>query len=325
MAWSQASEEDSACAATKGVRGVHSFAIVCDSSHDLPPEFLEKLRLTVVPYTINFGTGSSVDEGAVALDELADLLDRYEKGRGYPTTAAPAPSRFFEAFTSHIREGVSQILVVTISSKLSATHEAAVQAAALAEQAYPGSQIEVLDSRTVSTAEGMLVLEAARSRDLGHSLQQTKHLVEDLRDRVRILAALETTKYLMKSGRAHRLQHLLSTALQIRPIITSSDGAMALYGRVRGRMERAIDRMVDEVHRTYRSGPVAVVEGIAPDLREMLAGKLSQRLGLNRDQILQAKTTSTFMIHLGRRVVGVVWQQEREPGRPAAGAAGPIG
>jgi DegV family protein with EDD domain len=303
------------------VRGVHSFAIICDSSHDLPQEFIQKLRLTVVPYTINFGTGSSVDEGAVALDELAELLDRYEKGRGYPTTAAPAPSRFYEAFTSYIRQGVTQILVVTISSKLSATHQAAVQAAELVEQEYPGSQIDVLDSRTVSTAEGMLVLEAARSRDLGHSFQATRHLLEDLRDRVRILAALETTKYLMKSGRAHRLQHLLSTTLQIRPIITSSDGAMALYGRVRGRMERAVDRMVDEVHRTYRSGIVSVVEGIAPDLKDMLVGKLCQRLGLNRGQILETKTTSTFMIHLGRRVVGVVWRQEPGPGGPAGRAA----
>ena len=309
----RAVEMEFACATTKGVRGVHSFAIVCDSSHDLPPEFIEKLGLTVVPYTINFGTGSGVDEGAMALEELAELLDRYEKGRGYPTTAAPAPSRFYEAFTSHIKQGLSQILVVTISSKLSKTHEAAVKAAELVEQEYPGSQIEVVDSLNVSVAEGMLVLEAARSRDLGHSLQDAKRLVEDLRGRVRILAALETTRYLMKSGRAHRFQHLLSTALQIRPIITASDGAMALYGRVHGRMEKAIDRMVDEVGRTYRSGTLSVVEGIAPDLREMLLGKLCQRLGLNRGQILETKTTSTFMIHLGRRVVGVVWQQEPVP------------
>jgi DegV family protein with EDD domain len=302
-----------ACAAKKGVRGVHSFAIVCDSSHDLPPEFIEKLRLTVVPYKINFGAGSSLDEGAMALEELAELLDRYEKGRGYPTTAAPAPWRFYEAFTSHIKQGLSQILVVTISSKLSKTHEAAVQAAELVQQEYPASQIEVVDSLTVSTAEGMLVLEAARSRDMGHPLQEAKLLVEDLRDRVRILAALETTKYLMKSGRAHRFQHLLSTALQIRPIITASDGAMALHSRVRGRMERAIDRMVDEVQRTYRSGTVSVVEGIAPDLKDMLVGKLCQRLGLNREQILETKTTSTFMIHLGRRVVGVVWEQAPGP------------
>lgn len=293
---------------------MHSFAIVCDSSHDLPPDSAEKLGLTVVPYTIHFGIGSSVDEGVMALDELAELLDRYEKGAGYPTTAAPAPSRFYEAFMTHIRQGISQILVVTISSKLSATHEAAVQAAEVAKQEHPGSQIEVLDSRTVSTAEGMLVLEAARSRDLGHSFQEAKRVVEDLRDRVRILAALETTKYLMKSGRAHRFQHLLSAALQIRPIITASDGAMALYGRVRGQMERAIDRMVDEVQRTYRSGTLSVVEGIAPDLKEMLVGKLCQRLGLNREQILETKTTSTFMVHLGRRVVGVIWQQEPEFG-----------
>jgi fatty acid-binding protein DegV len=127
---------------------------------------------------------------------------------------------------------------------------------------------------------------------------------------VRILAALETTKYLMKSGRAHALQHLLSSALHIRPIITARDGSMALYSRVRGRMERAIDRMVDEVQRTYESGVVWVVEGIAPDLKEMLIRRLCERVGLNREQILESKTTSTFMVHLGKRVVGIVWEQE---------------
>lgn len=180
----------------------------------------------------------------------------------------------------------------------------------MVKEEYPDSVIEVVDSLTVSMAEGMLVLEAASARDLGHPLLKAKGLVEEMRSRVRILAALETTKYLMKSGRAHALQHLLSSALHIRPIITARDGSMALYGRVRGRMERAIDRMVDEVQRTHKSGTVSVVEGIAPDLREMLVGKLSQRLGLKREQISETKTTSTFMVHLGKRVVGVVWEQE---------------
>jgi hypothetical protein len=68
--------------------------------------------------------------------------------------------------------------------------------------------------------------------------------------------------------------------------------------------------MVDEVQRTYKSGIVSVVEGMAPDLKEMLVGKLCQRLCLKREKILETKTTSTFMVHLGRRVVGVVWEQE---------------
>ena len=84
---------------------------------------------------------------------------------------------------------------------------------------------------------------------------------------------------------------------------------MALYSRVRGRIERAIDRMVDEVQRTYESGVVWVVEGIAPDLREMLISGLCERVGLNRGQILETRITSTFMVHLGRRVVGVVWEE----------------
>jgi DegV family protein with EDD domain len=297
----------------EGTRGVDSFAIVCDSSHDLPPDIARNLRLTVVPYTINFGADSSMDDGVMTVEEFAELLDRYEKGKGYPTTAAPAPSRFAEAFMSHVKQGLSRILTVTLSRKLSKTYDSAVEAADMVEEEYPDSEIEVVDSLSGSMGEGMLVLEAARVRDLGHPLQEAKHLVEEMRGRLRLLAALETTKYLMKSGRARPFQHLLSSALQIRPVITARDGAMALYSRVRGRMERAVDRMVDEVQRTYKSGVVSVVEGISPDLREMLVRKLCQRLGLNREQILETKIGSALLVHMGKRVVGVIWEQEPQP------------
>jgi fatty acid-binding protein DegV len=123
---------------------------------------------------------------------------------------------------------------------------------------------------------------------------------------------LETTKYLAKSGRARHFQYLLSNALQIRPIITARDGALALCARVRGRMERAVDRMVDEVQQTYKSGVVSVMDGMAPDLKEMFVHKLSQRLGINREQILETKMTSALLVHVGKRVVGVVWEQEPE-------------
>jgi DegV family protein with EDD domain len=297
----------------KGARSVDPFAIVSDSSHDLPPDITEKLRLTVVPYTINFGAESSMDDGVMTLEEFAELLDQYEKGKGYPTTAAPAPSRFAEAFVSHVKQGVSRILAITLSRKLSKTYDSAVEAVNLVEEEYPDSEIEVVDSLSGSMGEGMLVLEAARVRDLGRPLQEAKRLVEDMRARLRLLATLETTKYLMKSGRARPFQHLFSSALQIRPIITAREGAIGLYSRVRGRMERAIDRMVDEVQRTYKPGLVAVVEGIAPDLKEMLVGKLCQRLGLNREDILETKMTSALLVHLGKRTVGIVWEQDPEP------------
>jgi len=289
------------------------FAIVCDSTHDLPPDITQKLRLTVVPFTINFGTDSSLDDGVMTLEEFAELLDRYEKGKGYPTTAAPAPSRFAEAFMSHVKQGLSRILTITLSRKLSKTYDAAVEGAEMVEQEYPDSEIEVVDSLSGSMGEGMLVLEAARARDLGHPLQEAKHLVQEMRGRLRLLATLETTKYLLKSGRVRPFQHMLGSALQIKPIITTRDGAMALYSRMRGRMERAVDRMVDEVQRTYKSGVVSVVEGICPELREMLVGKLCERLGLNREQVLETRIGPALLVHMGRRVVGVIWEQEPQP------------
>jgi DegV family protein with EDD domain len=294
----------------EGTRSVDPFAIVCDSTHDLPPDITQKLRLTVVPFTINFGTDSSLDDGVMTLEDFAELLDQYERGKGYPTTAAPAPSRFAEAFMCHVKQGLSRILAITLSRKLSKTYDSAVQAADMVVEEYPESEIEIVDSLSGSMGEGALVLEAARARDLGHPLHEAKRLVEEMRGRLRLLAAVETTKYLVKSGRARPFQHMFSSALQIKPVITARDGAIALYARVRGRMERAVDRMVDEVQRTYRSGLVSVVEGIAPDLREMLVHKLSQRLGLNREQILETRIGPALLVHMGRRVVGVIWEQE---------------
>jgi DegV family protein with EDD domain len=301
------------CRQKEGARSVDPFAIVCDSTHDLPPDITKKLRLTVVPFTINFGTDSSLDDGVMTLEDFAELLDQYEKGKGYPTTAAPAPSRFAEAFMSHVKQGLSRILTITLSRKLSKTYDAAVEGAEMVEEEYPDSEIEVVDSLSGSMGEGALVLEAARVRDLGWPLHEAKHLVEEMRGRLRLLAAVETTKYLMKSGRARHFQYMLSSALQIRPIITARDGAMALYGRVRGRMERAVDRMVDEVQQTYKSGVVSVVEGICPELREMLVGKLCERLGLNREQVLETRIGPALLVHMGRRVVGVIWEQEPQP------------
>jgi DegV family protein with EDD domain len=289
------------------------FALVSDTGHSLPPKLVDTLRLAQVPLTINFGIEGRLDDGVLGSEEFAELLDRYEKDKGYPTTAAPPPARFADMFTRHIRQGLSRILTVTLSHKLSKTYDSAVQAARMVEQEYPESEIEVVDSLGPSMMEGMLIMEAARIRDLGQPLQEAKSRLEDLRSRLRILATFENTKYLVRSGRVHSFQHLLASALNIRPILTMRDGAVALYARMRGRMDNVLERIVDEVQRTYEAGPISVIEGIAPDLKEKLVTKLCQRLNLAREQILETKAGTTIMVHTGKRAVGVVWEQVTSP------------
>jgi DegV family protein with EDD domain len=301
-------------------RASEPFALVSDTGHSLPPQMVDNLRVAQVPFTINFGVEGSLDDGVMELEEFAELLDRYEKGKGYPTTAAPPPARFVDAFTGYIKQGLSRILTVTLSHKLSKTYDSAVQAADTVGQEYPGSEIEVVDSLGGSMVEGMLIMEAARARDLGRPLQEVKGRLEDMRERLRLMATFETTKYLLRSGRARSFQHLLASAFAIRPIITVRDGAAILYGRMRGRMDNALDRIVEEVQRTYKAGPISVIEGVAPDLKEKLVTKLCQRLNLAREQILETKVGPTFLVHTGKRAVGVVWEQatspQRKPQRP---------
>lgn len=289
------------------------FALVTDTGHNLPPDMVSNLRVAQVPITINFGVEGSLGDGAMGIEEFAELLDRYEKGKGYPTTAAPPPARFVDVFTGFVKQGLSRILTVTLSHKLSKTYDSAVQAADTVREEHPESEIEVVDSLGGSMLEGMLILEAACARDGGTPLQEVKRYLEDLRGRLRLIATFETTKYLLRSGRARSFQHLLASALSIRPIITVRDGAVILYGRMRGRMDNALDRMVEEVQRTYKAGPISVIEGIAPDLKEKLVAKLCQRLNLAREQILETRAGPTILVHTGKRAVGVVWEQSKPP------------
>ncbi len=246
------------------------FAIVSDTGHNIPAPVVHSLQLQQVPFTINFGVRGSVDDGILGLEEFAGLLDRYGKGAGYPTTAAPSPGRFAETFRRIIATGQSRILAITISSRLSKTYESALQGADLVREEHPEAEIEVADSQAGTMAEGFLVMEAAEARDNGLSLTQARRLIEELSTRLRFLATFETTKYLVKSGRARSIQHLLSSVLNIRPVISLRGGGIVLFDRVRGRMDKAIESIVQEVRKTRSLGRIAVIEGLAPDLKELL-------------------------------------------------------
>ena len=286
------------------------FAIVTDTGHNIPTAVVEGLQLREVPFTINFGVQGSVDDGVLAMEEFVDLLDRYEKGAGYPTTAAPSPGRFADAYRRCIAAGQARILAITISSGLSKTYEAALQGAELVREEHPEAEIEVADSQLGTMAEGFLVMEAAQARDSGLGLVQAKRLVEELSTRLRFLATFETTKYLLKSGRVRSVQHLLSSVLSIRPVISLRGGVVVLFGRVRGRMDKAIESIVDEVRKTRNLGRIAVIEGIAPDLKEKLIERLTRVVNVTREQIVESKIGPSFLVHTGKRAVGVVWEEK---------------
>ena len=284
--------------------------MVSDRGHNIPETVVQGLDVQEVPFTINFGVQGSVDDGVLKLEEFAGMLDRYGKGEGYPTTAAPSPGRFAEAFRRCIAAGQSRILAITISSALSKTYESALQGAELVREEHPEAEIEVADSQTGTMAEGFLVIESAKARDSGLSLAQAKRLVEELSTRLRFLATFETTKYLLKSGRVRSIQHLLSSVLSIRPIISLRGGAIILFDRVRGRMDKAIESIVEEVRKTRDLGRISVIEGMAPDLKEALIERLTRALNVSRGHGVEPNIGPFFLVRTGKRGGGVVWEEK---------------
>ncbi|MDX1449577.1 MAG: DegV family protein [Acidimicrobiia bacterium] len=228
--------------------------IVVDSSADLatdaPP-------VHVVPIGIRFGDETwSVPAG----DDDAWRLrfwHRLQTERHLPETVAPPSSAYAAAFREVSATGVDGIVVITPSSRLSASHEAAV----LAAESHPGPvPIRIIDSRTVSAAYGMIASTARSEAAAGASLDTV--IGETLAERGRhaTLIAMDTMENLRRGRRVRRGPELLATTLGLKPLLSVVDDTVTTAGPVRGR-ERALRRLLDRATALAPTSLVAVHSG----------------------------------------------------------------
>lgn len=208
--------------------------IVTDSVADLPPHILEKHNIGVIPCYVNYGGGSYADDGKE--------LDRHEfyatirEMKEFPTTAAPPPALAEELLHTFI-EGYDAAVVVNVAGKLSATYNnARLGAESL------GDRVVVLDSDTLSLAEGMQALLAAETAEATGDLEAVIDAVRRVRENQKLFAAFATMEFLRRSGRVNDLVATVGSLLQIKPIVDVYDGAVNPAARVRT-FKKAISRM----------------------------------------------------------------------------------
>lgn len=214
--------------------------IITDSSCDLSEDDCGQLGISVVPLEIRFGMQSFTDRVELS---TADFWKRCRTSDELPSTAAPSPGAFAEAYQRAADAGASEVVVITLSGDLSATIEAAQQAAS---QPPDGLTCHVVDSRTVSAGLGLLVIVAAELAAAGADGSQIADAVRAAAQRVRVHAALDTLENLRKGGRIGAAQSLLGSVLSIKPLITVTDGRVEPAGKQRTR-SRALAHLVDLV------------------------------------------------------------------------------
>lgn len=201
--------------------------IVTDSTADLLPSRAQELGVEVLPLSVNFAQASYQDGVELSPEEFYEKLAQAE---ALPTTSQINPDRFVEVFEKHLANG-DQVLGIFLSSDLSGTYQSAV----IARDMVDSGDVKVIDSRTVTFALGLVVEEACRLRDQGLGLEELAGQVTALTGRVRILAVVDTLKYLKMGGRISATTAVVGGLLGISPIIAVEKGKVESAGKARGR------------------------------------------------------------------------------------------
>jgi DegV family protein with EDD domain len=271
--------------------------IVTDSACDLSDELLSEHAVEVVPLTIRFGDEELVDRRELSTKEF---WARCSAWAGLPETAAPSPGEFRDAFDRLRTEGASGIVCVNLSSRLSATIEAARQGAREVSGDIP---VRIVDSRSATMGEGLVVLEAAACAAAGGDLDGVVAAADAAASSTQVYGAIDTLENLHRGGRIGGAQAFLGSLLAIKPVIVVRDGVVDEESKQRTRA-RSLAYLAAKVHDAGALRRLAVCGADASDLDRLV--DLVRDVPSEHPMVV-GDVGPVIGTHTGRGAVGVTW------------------
>jgi DegV family protein with EDD domain len=269
-----------------------SFAVVTDSTSDVPAEWRDRYDIEVVPLKVMFGEETFRDGVDMNNEEFFARLATSTK---LPTTSAPSPGDFAELYT-RLASDHDGCISIHIARSLSATAEAARVGA----QSVEGFRVDVIDSETVSMPMAFLCRVAAECTTLDEAAAAVKKRIPNSR----VLALLDTLRYVEMGGRVSRAQAMIGTMLDLKPLLLMVDGEIKSLDRVRTR-SRAIPRMVEFFEKDSPIEQVGVVHAQAPEEAEQIAAGLRGRLP--GQDVPVGQIGCVLGTHVGPKALGLVY------------------
>jgi len=277
-----------------------SVAIITDTDSSLPADIAARYGIRQVPICVHFGhetlkTGIDIDD--------ARLFARVNREGKLPTTSAPSPGEFAEAYQAGFDAGAEAIVCFCVSSEVSGTYGAAVAA----RDMLPERDITVVDSRSLSLGQGVMALVAAEAAQAGAPKEAIVAQALAVGERTYLYAALSTLKYLAMSGRVGHLAAGMANLLNIKPILTLRDGKLDLLERVRTQ-KKAWSRVIELTAQALGGRPAERMFIIHVDAAAE-ARRFEEQVRASLpcpEAVPMAELTPGLSVHAGAGLVGLV-------------------
>ena len=273
--------------------------IVVDSTADMAPQLARQVK--IVPLTVRFGDREYVSGVDIDGKKFYEMLVESDE---LPTTSQPTPFAFEQAYREAL-ETADQVVCITCSGALSGTN----QSANIAAEEFPG-KVFVVDSRTIAISLGILVEYAQGLVEQGMGAEEIAEKLQQQREKVRLLALVDTLEYLKKGGRVSATVAFAGGLLNIKPVITIADGAVQVLGKARG-SKQGNNLLVQEIRKAGGvdfSKPVMLgYTGLSDALLQKYIADSAQLWEGKRENLPVSIVGSVVGTHVGPGAVAVAF------------------
>lgn len=274
---------------------IHNIALITDSTCDLPDEMIARYSIDVVPCVVVWGAEQFRDRVDISPEEF---YERLATAKTLPTTAQPTPGAFKEAYERARSDGAEAIIVITVSSKMSGTYEAARTAA----QEFD-TPVYVIDALGPTMTVGWQVLAAARAREAGGGVPAMIAAADQARATMVQYVCPSTLDYLHRGGRIGGAAHLFGSVLNILPLVyIDHEVGTVQPGRLVRTLKRAQRTLFDDFFAALDTSPgrklhVAVLHSGPKEAHAALVARV--RAEYPDAEVLQNITGPVLGLHTG--------------------------
>ncbi len=235
-------------------------ALVTDSIADLPQELVDKYQIQQIPLVLTIEGSDYYDKLTITAENFYQFMEGLQD---YPKSAQPN-LKHIQNFFSYLATYYKQIIVISVSSKMSGTHNVFEQARKALDK---NVTLEVIDSKQNSGAQGLLVMRAAEMIDEGRAFNEIVDAVNTLRDKARILVSVKTLKYMVRGGRVSKVTGVIGKITNLKPVISideTGEGIIFAKGFSVKMSTKKIFAHFERVHREHGIERYAIVHAKAP-------------------------------------------------------------